>query len=120
MAATDLLLIFGPDLLKQTGRRRFNSIELKLSNYVKQMWKNFVIFGNPTPNNNDMRKWRKYTTEDVYVENFNTTRLNLNDELRKRNERILFWNYLLPRISKTRSGLSNTIPKELQNSPGLM
>lgn len=118
LIATDLLLIFGPELLKQTGRRRFSSIELNLSNSVKQMWKNFVFFGNPTPTNNGLTNWRKYTVDDAYIENFNRTRFYSNEEIKRRNERLLFWNHLLPKISKSRSALSNNIPKELQNSPG--
>lgn len=42
---TDILLLFGPVLLKQVGRRRFNSNELALSKQIKKFWLNFIIFG---------------------------------------------------------------------------
>jgi hypothetical protein len=42
---TDLLLLFGPILLKQIAKRRFSASEMSLSRQVRQLWANFVIFG---------------------------------------------------------------------------
>ncbi|RZC35932.1 carboxylesterase 4A, partial [Asbolus verrucosus] len=113
---TDLLLLFGPALLKQVARRRFNANEMNLSKQVKQLWINFVMFGNPTPSN-QIKSWRKYTTGDYYIENFGPITSYINEENKKRVQRVMFWNQLLPKISNIRNNLSNNIPKELQNSP---
>lgn len=42
---TDLLLLFGPILLKEVAGRRFNSEEINLSRLFKQYCTNFVVFG---------------------------------------------------------------------------
>jgi hypothetical protein len=114
---TDLLLLFGPILLKQIAKRRFSASEMSLSRQVRQLWANFVIFGNPTPNN-QIKSWRKYSAGDFYIENFGPAASCVNEENKKRIQRVLFWNQLLPKISNIRDNLSNNIPKELQNSPG--
>ncbi|XP_068916707.1 carboxylesterase 4A-like isoform X3 [Tenebrio molitor] len=114
---TDLLLLFGPILLKQIAKRRFSAREMSLSRQVRQLWANFVIFGNPTPNN-QIKSWRKYSAGDFYIENFGPAASCVNEENKKRIQRVLFWNQLLPKISNIRDNLSNNIPKELQNSPG--
>ncbi|KAJ8917948.1 hypothetical protein NQ315_002643 [Exocentrus adspersus] len=121
LAASDLLLLFAPVLLKQIGRRRFSSNELRLSAQIKQMWINFVIFGNPTPNNVRIKPWRKYTVGDPYIEIFqDTNSYNMNEESKLQNKRVTFWNQLLPKIAQRRNILANSIPKEFQNSPGKM
>lgn len=42
---TDLLLLFGPTLLKEVAGRRFNSDEINLSRLFKQSCTNFIVFG---------------------------------------------------------------------------
>lgn len=42
---SDLLLLFGPLLLNQVARRRFQPNEMRFSKHVKQLWTNFIIFG---------------------------------------------------------------------------
>ncbi|CAH0562199.1 unnamed protein product, partial [Brassicogethes aeneus] len=117
-ASTELLLLFGPVLLKQAGRRRFNPVEARLSNLLKYMWVNFINFGNPTPNNNKNKPWRKYTSEDPYIEHFETVKaVDSNAEVKQRIQGIHFWNTLLPKINSIKNTLPHTLPKELQNSP---
>lgn len=41
----DLLLVFGPSLLHQLGRRSFSENELRLSNKMKRLWMNFITVG---------------------------------------------------------------------------
>nr|WCC58157.1 carboxylesterase [Pharsalia antennata] len=118
LVASDLLLLFGPDLLKQIGRKGFNTNEMRLGAQLKQMWTNFVIFGNPTPNNVRVKPWTKYTMENPYVEIFETIKsIDVKEETKKRTKRVTFWNDLLPKIAQRRNILSNNIPKEFQNSP---
>ncbi|EFA11201.1 pyrethroid hydrolase Ces2a isoform X1 [Tribolium castaneum] len=113
---TDLLLVFGPILLKQVARRRFNANEMNLSRQIKQLWTNFIMFGEPTLNN-QVRSWRKYTSGDYYIENFGPVNSHINEENKKRVQRVLFWNQLVPKMANIKNNLSNNIPRELQNSP---
>ncbi|KAJ8975969.1 hypothetical protein NQ317_000673 [Molorchus minor] len=118
LVTTDLLLLFGPALLKQVGRRRFSQNEILLSNQIKQMWKNFMVVGNPTSNNVKANSWRKYTAGDPYIEFFDTVNPNIiSDQNNKRNKRVTFWNQLVPKIAQHTSTIAHNIPKELQNSP---
>lgn len=41
----DLLLLFGPVLLQQIARRRFNTVEARLSTLLKQFWITFTKTG---------------------------------------------------------------------------
>lgn len=71
---------------------------------------------NPTPNTNT-RIWRKYTTDDNYIEYLDDNEID-EKELYKRSKRIAFWTQLLPKIASKKSLIPNTIPTELQKSPG--
>ncbi|XP_030748801.1 liver carboxylesterase 4-like isoform X1 [Sitophilus oryzae] len=108
---TDMLLLFGPSLLKAVARRRFVEDEARLSADLKKMFINFIMFGNPTPSNNRIRQWRKYNPNDPYIEDFYKATYTQADRV----ETVSFWNNLLPKISKYRTTYS--LPRELQNSP---
>ncbi|XP_017775740.1 PREDICTED: acylcarnitine hydrolase [Nicrophorus vespilloides] len=110
---TDLLLLFGPFLLNQLGRRRFTSNETKFSTHLKQLWTNFIIFGNPTPNNHKI--WRTYSHNDYYVEEFNEFLNKWTNNSIEKYRKISFWTELLPKM-KMLSDL-NSKPKEFHYSP---
>ncbi|KAF5296929.1 hypothetical protein FQR65_LT10079 [Abscondita terminalis] len=113
----DLLLIFSPLLINQIGRRRLNNKEFRFSQHLKQLWKNFIIFGNPTPNN-QINIWKKYNIVDKYIEHLGIdTQASTGDEF-SRYERVSFWNYLLPKFSQMQSDYPTVTPKELQNLYG--
>ncbi|XP_060516417.1 carboxylesterase 5A-like [Cylas formicarius] len=117
LAASDLILLFGPSLLKHTGRRRFNSMEARFSAQLKKIWIDFIYVGNPTPNNNRMKQWRKYTPVDQYIENFDfNSSIDNSGEVKRRSLAIAFWNQLLPKMA-SHVPAPNVIPKELQKSP---
>ncbi|XP_076262047.1 carboxylesterase 4A-like isoform X2 [Rhynchophorus ferrugineus] len=110
--STDLLLLFGPSLLKMIGRRRFVDNEAILSADLKKMWKHFIIFGNPTPGNDKVKQWRKFSPIDKYVEQFHQSEV---ENILERTESVTFWNVLLPKFSKYHTTFSTR--KELQNIP---
>lgn len=75
-----------------------------------------IYYSNPTPNTNS-RIWRKYTADDNYIEYFGSGEID-GREFYKRAKRLAFWIQLLPKIANKKPGISNTIPTELQISPG--
>lgn len=78
----------------------------------------YIHFGrNPVPNNED-RSWRKYTSQEKYIEYLGGSPLNREDDF-KRAERLMFWTQLLPKFSQRGFYPHKDIPKELQNSPGI-
>lgn len=113
LITSDLILLFGPFLLNQLARRRFNNNELRYSKRFKQLIANFVIFGNPSPNNN-VKSWKKYAPSDFYIERIDVQSL---DNTLTRAKRVSFWTQLLPKLSNPNFN-SNDNPRELYLSPG--
>ncbi|KAK5644290.1 hypothetical protein RI129_008135 [Pyrocoelia pectoralis] len=110
---SDLLLLFSPWLLNQFSRRRLNSKEFRFSQHLKQLWKNFIIFGNPTPGN-QLKVWKRYNSNDEYIERLGIDVSHTNNEELARIQRVTFWNQLLPKILEMDQEDTVT-PKELQN-----
>nr|XP_022901143.1 carboxylesterase 4A [Onthophagus taurus] len=106
---SDMLLLFGPLLFSQLGKRRLTNKEYRLSVQVKSAFKNFIIFGDPTPTHEN--EWKRYTSNDHYVETFQPNIFKQEDDIIDRNRRISFWLNLLPVISQ-RDQVITTSPKE--------
>ncbi|KAF2884977.1 hypothetical protein ILUMI_21198 [Ignelater luminosus] len=111
----DLLLLFGPLLLNQIVRRRFNNRELRLSQHIKQLWKNFIIFGNPTPSN-QIKTWYRYNSVENHIEYLGTDSQTSSEDTIQRSRRINFWNQLLPKLAAFTFDEQNGITRELQNT----
>lgn len=75
-----------------------------------------LVSRNPTLNANT-RIWRKYTVDDNYIEHFGNGEIE-GREGYERAKRLAFWTQLLPKIASKKNIISNTIPTELQKSPG--
>lgn len=117
-------------MLQQVARRRFNVAEDNLSKYLKQLWVEFArkgyqllllkiflhnlhtFFSNPTLNGYQ-ETWQAYTINNKYVQYFGNRQWNPAEF----DNSINLWNKLLPKLASV-SNTVNSIPKELQFSPG--
>ncbi|GLV45126.1 uncharacterized protein CBL_14301 [Carabus blaptoides fortunei] len=108
----DLLLLFGPVLLQQIARRRFNTVEARLSTLLKQFWISFIKRGNPNPTNGYADTWQPYTSSYKQIQHVANGKW---DAIAYENA-VTLWNKLLPKLG-TAPRPVNTIPKELQYSP---
>ncbi|XP_031339910.1 liver carboxylesterase 4-like isoform X2 [Photinus pyralis] len=114
---SDLLLLFSPWLLNQLTRRRLNSKEFRFSQHVKQLWKNFVTFGNPTPGN-QINPWKRYNSNERFIDHLSIEQSKPNgDENFALTQRVTFWNQLLPKLLEIHQE-DMLSPKELQNFYG--
>lgn len=110
---SELLLLFGPLLLNQVARRRFQPNELRFSKHIKHLFTNFIIFGNPTPSNQNT--WNPYKSHDYYIENLGSHVENeKSSEILKR---VAFWSQLLPKLSQIKN-YTNYNFVDLHRSPG--
>ncbi|KAK4887815.1 hypothetical protein RN001_004086 [Aquatica leii] len=111
---SDLLLIFSPSLINQVERRKLSNKEYRFSQHIKTLWKNFIIFGDPTPNN-QITSWKKYNSTNNYIKHLGVNSENVLEEEIERFRRVNFWNQLLPKFSQMQNDYSSITTKELQN-----
>ncbi|XP_025833710.1 acylcarnitine hydrolase isoform X2 [Agrilus planipennis] len=118
ITSSDLILLFGPLLLNQAGRRRFTYWENSISERIKSLWINFINYGNPTPNY-QKKVWPNYKANENHIQYFsNKDDIEITRKEFERMRSYYFWNDVLKSLALNTELINDAQTENFQKTAG--